>query len=120
MPKKKAPPPEHPNRAENLPAGDAENAELFKVTYTCRICGRVFTQYRNQFGSLPRICSGCKGRANAERVERWRERHPDRAQAANKRTVEQRKAKKAAPKDQQQPLPLPPETGAPPVDDRSK
>lgn len=84
----------------NRPTGRGE------YHYACLICGRehVITYPAGRAGALPRYCppgpgetrSACQRAADNARVRRWRERHPERAQDANQRTVAQRKARKAA------------------------
>ena len=79
------------NRADQ-PDGQTDD---YTITYVCRYCGNLRTYVRAPTGSLPTVCPDCRSRANTERVRRWRERHPEAYKAANRRTVAQRKARKA-------------------------
>lgn len=63
------------------------------VTFTCVRCGASCRRELPRPGFLPRYCDDCLPLLNAERVKRWRERHPDRAKAAAKKQNDKRPRK---------------------------
>lgn len=54
------------------------------VEYTCVRCGTRCRRELSKPGFIPRYCDDCVKLAAADRVKRWRERHPDQARAAAK------------------------------------
>src|SRR5258708_11640009 len=66
------------------PIPDHGQPELI-VDYTCVSCGTACRKTLAKPGFLPRYCDVCARQAASERVKRWRERHPEKAQAAAKK-----------------------------------
>ena len=69
---------------------------LYVVEYTCQRCGRACRKELSKPGFLPRYCDDCVPLLNAERVKRWRSRHPDQARAAAKKQNDKRARKDPA------------------------
>ncbi len=81
---------------ERLPEDPGEQPSIV-VNYTCTECGTPVTRRYAQPGFMPRLCDECRKAASVQRVQRWRENHPEKyRQSKEKQRQARRKAKPMA------------------------
>jgi hypothetical protein len=71
------------------PIPDSDQPKLI-VEFVCHRCGVSCRRKMAKPGFLPRYCADCVPLAAAERVKRWRKRHPEQAKAAAKKQNDKR------------------------------